>query len=97
MQVVSEIHFFPLFQLYDFTAPKEVGCAVVYHPQQQMFACGFKSGAVRVFNVATTSMAAEYRSYTRTVITHTSHNFKMPEFPILPLNIFHVTDSIVEW
>ena len=40
-----------LSQLYDFRAANEKPCAVTYHPHQQVFACGFRNGAVRVFNI----------------------------------------------
>ena len=40
-----------LCQLYDFRAASEKPCAVTYHPHQQLFACGFRNGAVRVFNI----------------------------------------------
>ena len=49
------------FQLYDFSAPNECPCAISYHPSRQIFACGFESGVVRVFNVQTTSMLAEHK------------------------------------
>lgn len=52
----------PLLQLYDFSAPKECPCAISYHPSQQVFACGFETGAVRIFNVAKTSLLAEHKS-----------------------------------
>ncbi|XP_013393033.1 WD repeat-containing protein 90-like [Lingula anatina] len=52
-----------LQQLYDFSAPQECPCAVSYHPSQQVFACGFENGCVRVFNVATTSMLAEHKQH----------------------------------
>ncbi|XP_064636675.1 WD repeat-containing protein 90-like [Lineus longissimus] len=50
-------------QLFDFTAPQECPCAICYHPTQQVFACGFESGSVRIFNVGTTSMLAEYQQH----------------------------------
>lgn len=40
-----------LCQLYDFRAAGKKPCAVTYHPHQQVFACGFRDGAVRVFNI----------------------------------------------
>lgn len=55
-------------QLYDFSAPKECPCAIAYHPTQQVFACGFESGSVRVFNVSSTSMLAEHRQHRGKVI-----------------------------
>ena len=55
------ICYLSLFQLYDFSAPNECPCAISYHPSRQIFACGFESGVVRVFNVQTTSMLAEHK------------------------------------
>nr|XP_006813552.1 PREDICTED: WD repeat-containing protein 90-like [Saccoglossus kowalevskii] len=52
-----------LQQLYDFNAPKECPCAIIYHPSSQVFACGFDSGCVRAFNVSTTSLLAEHRQH----------------------------------
>ena len=40
-----------LCQLYDFRAAHEKPCAVTFHPHRQLFACGFRNGAVRVFNI----------------------------------------------
>ena len=53
--------FFIISQLYDFTAPKECPCSIAYHPRLQIFACGFESGIIRIFNVIATSMIAEQR------------------------------------
>ncbi|XP_071943850.1 WD repeat-containing protein 90-like [Antedon mediterranea] len=52
-----------LQQLYDFSTPQECPCAIKYHPSLQCFACGFDSGCVRVFNIASTSLVAEYREH----------------------------------
>ena len=48
-------------QMYDFSAPDETPCVINYHPHQQVFACGFMSGTVRVFNVENTCLLAEHR------------------------------------
>jgi len=48
-------------QLYDFTAPQDCPTVIAYHPTQQVFACGFESGVLRVFNVATTTMLVEHK------------------------------------
>jgi len=48
-------------QLYDFTAPQDCPTVIAYHPTQQAFACGFESGVLRVFNVATTTMLIEHK------------------------------------
>ncbi|XP_035829418.1 WD repeat-containing protein 90 [Aplysia californica] len=50
-----------LQQLYDFSAPDETPVTINYHPSRQLFACGFHSGTVRVFNVENTSLVAEHR------------------------------------
>ncbi|CAH1794798.1 unnamed protein product [Owenia fusiformis] len=55
-------------QLYDFTAPEECPSNITYQPHQQVFACGFQSGCVRVFNVASTSMLAEHKQHRGCVI-----------------------------
>jgi len=52
-----------LAQLFDFQAPGEVPCAIAYHPRQLCFACGFMSGCVRVFDVGTTNLLAEYSQH----------------------------------
>ncbi|XP_056017616.1 WD repeat-containing protein 90-like isoform X2 [Ostrea edulis] len=57
-----------LQQLYDFSAPNECPCAISYHPSRQIFACGFESGVVRVFNVQTTSMLAEHKQHRGKII-----------------------------
>jgi len=48
-------------QLYDFTAAGDCPTVIAYHPAQQVFACGFESGVLRVFNVATTTMLVEHK------------------------------------
>jgi len=48
-------------QLYDFTAPQDCPTVIAYHPSEQAFACGFESGVLRVFNVATTTMLIEHK------------------------------------
>uniref|UniRef100_A0A4W3JB08 WD repeat domain 90 n=1 Tax=Callorhinchus milii TaxID=7868 RepID=A0A4W3JB08_CALMI len=48
-------------QFYDFVSPGEIPCAVNYHPIQQIFACGFNSGVVRIFNVENSSLLSEQR------------------------------------
>ncbi|XP_035694518.1 WD repeat-containing protein 90-like [Branchiostoma floridae] len=55
-------------QLYDFSAPKECPCAVAYHPSQQVLACGFENGCVRVFNVSSTSLIAEHKQHRGKVV-----------------------------
>ncbi|XP_052262541.1 WD repeat-containing protein 90-like isoform X2 [Dreissena polymorpha] len=62
-----------LQQLYDFSAPNECPCTISYHPSRQIFACGFESGVVRVFNVQTTTMLAEHKQH-RGKVTGLSFN-----------------------
>ncbi|KAK7112108.1 WD repeat-containing protein 90-like isoform X2 [Littorina saxatilis] len=52
-----------LQQLYDFSAPQECPTTICYHPSQQVFVCGFESGAVRVFNVVSTCLLAEHTNH----------------------------------
>ncbi|XP_067859383.1 WD repeat-containing protein 90 isoform X3 [Heptranchias perlo] len=55
-------------QLYDFVSAEETPCAVTFHPTQQIFACGFSSGVVRIFNVGNSSLLAEQRQHRGQVI-----------------------------
>ncbi|KAK7508050.1 hypothetical protein BaRGS_00001015, partial [Batillaria attramentaria] len=49
-----------LQQLYDFSAPEECPTNISYHPNCQIFCCGFESGSVRIFNVQSTCLVAEH-------------------------------------
>uniref|UniRef100_UPI00398F26DD WD repeat-containing protein 90 n=1 Tax=Pristiophorus japonicus TaxID=55135 RepID=UPI00398F26DD len=55
-------------QLYDFVSAEETPCAVTFHPIQQIFACGFSSGNVRIFNVGNSRLLAEQRQHRGQVI-----------------------------
>lgn len=55
-------------QLYDFVSAEETPCAVTFHPSRQVFACGFSSGVVRIFNVGNSSLLAEQRQHRGQVI-----------------------------
>ncbi|XP_078415215.1 WD repeat-containing protein 90 [Cetorhinus maximus] len=55
-------------QLYDFVSAEETPCAVTFHPTQQIFACGFSSGVVRIFNVGNSSLLTEQRQHRGQVI-----------------------------
>lgn len=46
-------------QLYDFES-EEGPASVAFHPSEQIFTCGFNSGTVRVFDVATAKLLAEH-------------------------------------
>nr|XP_033770291.1 WD repeat-containing protein 90 isoform X1 [Geotrypetes seraphini] len=50
-------------QLYDFTASDETPGAVVFQPLRQIFACGFSSGIVRIFNVAASTLLVEHKQH----------------------------------
>uniref|UniRef100_W5M6P3 WD repeat domain 90 n=1 Tax=Lepisosteus oculatus TaxID=7918 RepID=W5M6P3_LEPOC len=54
-------------QLYDFIS-EDTPCAVSFHPTQQEFACGFRSGLLRVFNIGTSSLLAEHKQHRGEVI-----------------------------
>ena len=46
-------------QLYDFRVEGEIPCCVRCHPKQNIFACGFESGRVQLFDMS--SSLAEYQ------------------------------------
>eukprot|EP00794_Sanderia_malayensis_P008708 gene8708-9637_t len=48
-------------QLYDFRAPGERPGLVAFHPVKELLACGFDSGRVRVFDIASTSLLVEHK------------------------------------
>jgi WD40 repeat protein len=50
-------------QLYEFLAPGECARCVEYHPSLYVIACGFDNGAVRIFDMASTSQLHEYRQH----------------------------------
>ncbi|XP_069066782.1 WD repeat-containing protein 90 isoform X3 [Pleurodeles waltl] len=52
-----------LQQQYDFTSVDETPCSVTFHPLRQVFACGFGSGIVRVFNVSSSSLLVEHKQH----------------------------------
>lgn len=53
-----------LQQLYDFvTDDDENPCSVAFHPSMPLFACGSSSGAVRVFDIQTSSLIAQHRQH----------------------------------
>jgi WD40 repeat protein len=52
-----------LTQLYDFQAPEEEPCAIVFHPFNTCFACGFVDGTVRVFDIQSTNLVAEHKQH----------------------------------
>ncbi|XP_036389825.1 WD repeat-containing protein 90 [Megalops cyprinoides] len=54
-------------QLYDFIS-EDVPCSVAFHPSQQVFSCGFSSGLVRVFSIASSSLLAEHKQHRGEVI-----------------------------
>ncbi|XP_076008450.1 WD repeat-containing protein 90 [Genypterus blacodes] len=48
-----------LEQMYDFMS-EDSPCSVAFHPREQVFACGFKSGVIRVFDIAAAELRAEH-------------------------------------
>ncbi|CAI9172545.1 unnamed protein product [Rangifer tarandus platyrhynchus] len=52
-----------LQQLYDFASPEEAPRAVVFHPTQPTFFCGFSSGAVRSFSLEAAEVLVEHRCH----------------------------------
>ncbi|XP_055265016.1 WD repeat-containing protein 90 isoform X3 [Moschus berezovskii] len=52
-----------LQQLYDFASPEEAPRAVVFHPMQPTFFCGFSSGAVRSFSLEAAEVLVEHRCH----------------------------------
>ena len=47
-------------QLFEFDAKGQVPTCVMYHPKEYVFACGFESGIVRVYNIERTSLLQEH-------------------------------------
>ncbi|KAF7204596.1 WD repeat-containing protein 90 isoform X2 [Nothobranchius furzeri] len=56
-----------LHQLYDFVSD-DSPCCVAFHPHEQTFSCGFSSGIVRVFDIASSKLLAEHRHHRGEVI-----------------------------
>ncbi len=48
-------------QMFDFRSPEDCAGCVSMDPGGKVFACGFSSGAVRVFQLPSTTMIAEHR------------------------------------
>lgn len=46
-------------QLYDFES-EEGPASVAFHPSEQIFACGFNSGTIRVFDITSAKLLAEH-------------------------------------
>nr|XP_039271031.1 WD repeat-containing protein 90-like [Styela clava] len=59
--------FSTLRQLYDFTTPDDTPTSVSCHPTLEIFACGFESGAVRVFHVKQISLLSEHQIHSSKV------------------------------
>ncbi|XP_068438690.1 WD repeat-containing protein 90 [Clinocottus analis] len=56
-----------LHQLYDFVS-EDSPCSVAFHPSEQVFSCGFRSGIVRVFDISSAKMLAEHRQHRGEVV-----------------------------
>ncbi|XP_026880574.2 WD repeat-containing protein 90 isoform X2 [Electrophorus electricus] len=57
-------------QLYDFVSEEDndAPCSVAFHPSLPVFACGSNSGAVRVFDIPTSSLQAQHRQHRGPVV-----------------------------
>lgn len=49
-----------LHQLYDFVS-EDCPCSVAFHPNKQVFSCGFSSGVIRVFDIPSAKLLAEHK------------------------------------
>ncbi|KAM9424099.1 WD repeat-containing protein 90 isoform 2-T2 [Pholidichthys leucotaenia] len=56
-----------LHQLYDFVS-EDSPCSVAFHPSEQIFACGFSSGIVRVFAISSAKLLAEHTQHRGDVV-----------------------------
>lgn len=54
-------------QKFEFNSPEDKPCCGAYHPTLHIIACGFASGAVRIFDVQTTSTLFERDMYPKSV------------------------------
>ncbi|XP_066539496.1 WD repeat-containing protein 90 [Hoplias malabaricus] len=57
-------------QLFDFVSDEDddAPCSVAFHPRLPVFACGSSSGAVRVFDISTSSLLAQHRQHRGAVV-----------------------------
>ena len=49
-------------QSYEFSSAEDLALCVAAHPTLPLFACGFLSGAIRVFDITATAVVEEYRA-----------------------------------
>lgn len=47
-------------QIYEFSSPNDQALCVAAHPTEQLFACGFESGIVRIFDIEKTNVREDY-------------------------------------
>lgn len=62
-----------LRQVYDFQAANEKPTTISCHPVRAEFACGFKSGAIRLFSLSSTSLLYELKEHLGSVHTILFH------------------------
>ncbi|XP_066924682.1 WD repeat-containing protein 90-like [Clytia hemisphaerica] len=56
-------------QVYDFQSPNEALTSVSCHPNSPELACGFVTGAVRIFSLSTTTLKKELLQHTDTILS----------------------------
>jgi len=56
-------------QKFEFASPQDPPTCVAYHPTEQVIACGFASGFVRIFDVESTETIYELEQHTNVVLS----------------------------
>jgi WD40 repeat protein len=54
-------------QRVEFSSPNDDACSICFHPTQNVIACGFSSGSVRIFDVPATLALCEHSPHVGTV------------------------------
>jgi WD40 repeat protein len=65
LRIWSPEHFEEQFE---FFSPQDLPLTVSFHPLQNLFACGFESGSLRIFEVETTSMKDEFLQHETKIV-----------------------------
>ena len=52
-------------EVYEFSSPVDQPLCVAAHPQQSIFACGFESGKMRIFDIDTTEVLDEFSQFNK--------------------------------
>jgi|TARA_B110001450_G_scaffold257009_1_gene290200 WD repeat-containing protein 90 len=52
-------------EVYEFSSPVDQPLCVAAHPQQAIFACGFESGKMRIFDIDTTEVLDEFSQFNK--------------------------------